>query len=105
MQQIESTVVKATEIEKRGDYAGAWEAIETTFQLFPEDNKLNQARANLTTEAADFVRTLRTAQELEKKGQVGASLAWYLKAKKLYPPTEFGQSGIDRLVKEVLPEQ
>ena len=37
-------------------------------------------RADLTTQAADFVRTLRSAQELEKKDQVGSSLAWYLKA-------------------------
>lgn len=104
MQQIESAVIRSQEIEKHGDYAGAWENVEQTFQQFPEDNKLNQVRANLTTEAADFVRTLKTAQDLEQKGQTGASLAWYLKAQKLYPATEFGREGIDRLVKQVLPE-
>ena len=105
MQEIESTVIRSGEIAKRGDYAGAWEQVEQTFQKFPEDNKLNQVRANLTTEAAEFVRTLRMAQELEKKGQVGSSLAWFLKAQKLYPATEFGKAGIDRLVKMVLPEE
>jgi len=105
MQQIESSIVRSDEIKARGDIVGAWETVERTFQKFPEDNKLNQLRANLTTEAAEFVRALRTAQELEQKGQVGASLAWYLKARKLYPGTEFGKAGIDRLAKQILPEE
>ncbi len=104
MQQIESAIIRSTEIARHGDYAGAWENVETVFQKFPQDNKLNQVRADLTTKAADFVRTLRTAQDLEEKGQTGASLAWYLKAQKIYPATEFGKTAIDRLVKQVLPE-
>jgi hypothetical protein len=71
---------------------------------FPEDNKLSQTRANLTTQASDFVRTLRGAQDLEKRDQVGSSLAWYLKARKIYPGSEFAGDGIDRLVKKILPE-
>jgi hypothetical protein len=53
---------------------------------------------------ADFVRTLRTAEQLEAKGEIGSSLAWYLKAQKIYPASEFAQQGIDRLVKKVLPD-
>ena len=105
MQTIESSIIRANEIAKRGDYAGAWESVEKVFQEFPEDNKLNQVRADLTTQAADFVRSLRTAQELENKNQLGSSLAWYLKAQNLYPPSEFAKDGITRLVKQVLPEQ
>ena len=77
--------------------------IDNLHQQFPDDNKLNQLRANLTTEASDFVRSLRTAQQLEAKDQTGSSLAWYLKAQKIYPPSEFAQEGIYRLVKKVLP--
>ena len=51
----------------------------------PDESKLNQMRANLTTEAADVVRTVRTEEKLEGKGEIGSSLAWYLKARKLYP--------------------
>jgi hypothetical protein len=104
MQVIETAMIQAGEIEKRGDYAGAWETLEKVFKQNPEDNKLNQMRANLTTEAADFVRTLRTAQQLEDKGEVGSSLAWYLKARRIYPASEFAQEGITRLVAKVLPE-
>ena len=104
MQVIETAIIQAGEIEKRGDYAGAWETVEKAYKDNPEDSKLNQIRAALTTEAADFVRTLRTAEQLEAKDEVGSSLAWYLKAQKIYPASEFAQEGVDRLVKKVLPE-
>ena len=103
LQQIETVVGRSTEIAKRGDTSGAWEGVERAYQQFPEDTKLNQLRANLTTEASDFVRCVRTAQQLEGKGQTGSSLAWYLKAQKLYPPSEFAQEGIQRLVQKVVP--
>ena len=59
----------------------------------------------MTTEAADFVRTLRTAEQLEDKGQYGSSLAWYLKAQKIYPPSEYASEAVTRLVKQVLPDE
>ncbi|MDQ3544956.1 MAG: hypothetical protein M3429_00325, partial [Verrucomicrobiota bacterium] len=105
MQVIETAIIQAGEIEKRGDYAGAWETIEKVYKDHPDDSKLNQMRASLTTEAAEFVRTLRTAEQLEEKDEIGSSLAWYLKAQKLYPASEFAQDGINRLVKRVLPEK
>jgi hypothetical protein len=104
MQLVETAIIQAGEIEKRGDYAGAWETLEKVYKENPDDSKLNQLRATLTTEAADFVRTLRTAEQLEQKDEVGSSLAWFLKARKLYPASEFAQTGISRLVKRVLPE-
>lgn len=104
MQEIEGAIVRATEIERRGDYAGAWENIETVYQKYPNDNKLNQTRANLTTQASDFVKTLRTAEQLERQKQPGSSLAWYLKAQTLYPGSEFAQAGISRQADLILPE-
>jgi hypothetical protein len=103
MQTIEGAIMRSNEISKRGDFAGAWENAERVAKTFPDDSKLSQLRANLTTEAADFVRTVRTAQQLEDKGQTGSSLAWYLKAQKLYPPSEYAQEGIYRLVKQIIP--
>ena len=104
MQTIEGRIIEANEISKRGDYAGAWETAEKAYKEFPDDSKLNNLRANLTTEAADFVRTLRNAEDLEQKDQIGSSLAWYLKAQKIYPSSEFAQDGITRMVKKILPE-
>lgn len=105
MQIIEGTVIRAQEIARRNDHAGAWESIEKVFKDFPDDNKLNQLRADFTTQAADFVRSLRTAQDLEKKDQTGSSLAWYLKAQSLYPPSEYARDGIERLVQKILPAE
>ena len=104
MQVIETALIQAQEIEKRGDYAGAWESAEKAFRNFPDDNKLNQVRANLTTKAADFVHAIRQAEELEQKKQPGSSLAWYLKAQNVYPPSDFARQGVDRLTKEILPD-
>jgi hypothetical protein len=104
IQRVETAILRASEVSKRGDYAGAWESVEREFQNFPNDVKLNQLRADLTTQAADFVRNLRTAQEMEQKDQTGSSLAWFLKAQQTYPASEFAKEGIDRMIKKVLPE-
>ena len=101
MQVIETAIIQAGEIEKRG----ACETLEKIYKDPSDESKFNQMRASLTTEAADFVRTLRTAQQLEAKDEIGSSLAWYLTAQKLYPASQLAQSGIDRLVKKVLPER
>ncbi len=104
MTEIEKAIVRAQEIEKRGDFAGAWESAEQAFGSYPSDSKLNQIRADLTTKAADFVGSLRRAQELEKRGQPGSSLAWFLKAQQEYPNSDFAKAGIERLTKEIVPD-
>jgi tetratricopeptide (TPR) repeat protein len=104
MQKVEGAILRADEMAKQSNYAGAWESVEKVAGDFPDDSKLNQMRANLTTQAADFVRTLRSAQDFEKKDQVGSSLAWYLKAKKIYPQSDYAGEGIERLAKKIVPE-
>jgi hypothetical protein len=104
LQVIDTSIIQAQEIEKRGDYAGAWETAEKAFRNFPDDNKLNQVRADLTTKAADFVHAIRQAEELEGRRQPGSSLAWFLKAQSQYPASEFAREGVDRLSKQILPD-
>jgi hypothetical protein len=104
MTRIEGAILRANEMARQSNYAGAWEGVEKIAADFPDDSKLNQVRADFTTQAADFVRTLRSAQDMEKKEQVGSSLAWFLKAQKIYPQSEYATEGIDRLVKRIVPE-
>lgn len=104
MTEIEGAIIRANEIERRGDFAGAWESAERAFQKFPDDAKLNQIRASLTTKAADFVGALRRAEELEQRGQPGSSLAWFLRAQQQYPNSDMAKAGIDRLTKRILPD-
>jgi hypothetical protein len=104
MAAVEGAILKAKEIAGRGDPAGAWESVEAAQKDFPDDTELNQLRATLTTQAADFVQTLAKAEMLEKQNQPGPSLAWYLQARRKYPASTFARSGIDRLSAQVLPD-
>ena len=104
MQKVEIAMAQAAEINKRGDAAGAWETIEMVYQESPNDNKLNQIRAEYTVRASDFVKSIQTAGELEKKSEYGSSLAWYLKARQIYPPSYYAQQGIDKIVKTIFAE-
>ena len=92
-------------MRRQSNYAGAGESVERAAVTMPDDSKLNQMRAELTTEAPDFVRAVRDAQAHEKSGEIGSSLAWFLKAEKIYPASDFAREGIDRLKKQILPEE
>lgn len=102
VQLAEAALLRAAELAKRGDPAGAWESVERGFSGYPDDPKLNQARAEFTTQAAEFVRSIRTAQEMERKQQWGSSLAWYLCAQQDYPNSEIADEGIIRLASQIL---
>ena len=104
MKSVEAAIMRAEEMKRQSNFPGAWESVEKVASRFPDDSKLNQARADLTTQAADFVRTLRSAQDMEKRDMAGSALAWFLKAQKIYPASDFAQDGIERLKKVILPE-
>jgi ribosomal protein L18 len=104
MQKIEGAIMRAQEMARRGEHRGAWEAIQRTYEQFPNDNKLNQLRADLTTKASDFVRILETAKEMEDRKQVGSALGWYLKAQNIYPYSDYARDGIHRLSQEIMPD-
>jgi hypothetical protein len=104
IETIEVAIMRANEMVRQNNYPGAWESVEKIAQEFPEDTKLSKTRADLTPHAADFVRTLQDAQDMEKRDQIGASLALYLKARKIYPASDFAGDGVDRLVKKIIPE-
>jgi tetratricopeptide (TPR) repeat protein len=103
MQTIEASIARAQEFARRGDAAGAWESVERAAKQFPDDVKINQLRGSYSSEAAGFVESLRTAQRLENQGQNGSGLAWYLKAQRHYPLSDFAKEGIERIAKKILP--
>jgi hypothetical protein len=101
---MDKAILQASEIEKHGDYAGAWEVAETAFSEFPEDNKLNQVRAGLTIKAAAFVDALSSAKSLEARDNPASALAAYLEARKLYPNSHFAHDGILRVSRQLIPD-
>jgi hypothetical protein len=104
MQEIETSIMRAQEIARRGDYAGAWEGLQTTFIHYPDDLKLTQLRAEYSTQSPDFVRNINTAKDDEEKKEYGTALAWYLKAQSVYPMSDLSKEGIARVVKILLPD-
>ncbi|MFQ3578277.1 MAG: hypothetical protein SNJ52_04630, partial [Verrucomicrobiia bacterium] len=104
-QRVEAAIMRADEIAKTGNFIGAWESLETAQEELPEDIRLSQMRSELTTRAADFVQSLRRAEALEEQSQHGSSLAWYLRAQRLYPPSELARQGIERIIKLILPQE
>lgn len=104
MQEIETSIMRAQEIARRGDFAGAWEGLEVTFGRYPDDQKLGQLRADLTTQAPDFVHDIRQAKSLEERKDYGSSLAWYLRSQSRYPMSDLSKQGIQRVVKQILPD-
>jgi len=105
MQEIEICIMRAQEIAKRGDPAGAWEGLEIAFEKYPDDPKLSQMRADLTTQTPDFVNKVRKAKEMESNGQYSSSLAWYLRAKAAYPMSDLAKQGVQRNVKNLFPQK
>jgi len=104
IQTIETALGRAQEFEKMSNPAGAWESVERAARTFPEDVKLNAARATLTAKAADFVSTLQQGEALEERKQYGSALACYLNARLIYPPSEFADEGIKRIVAIIIPD-
>ncbi len=99
---IETALLSAQEMARQGNHAGAWETVNRVALQFPDDSKTQQSHALYTAKAADFVRTIRTAQEHEKRNQNATSLAWYLKALRLYPKSELAETASRKLQRELL---
>lgn len=101
--RVNLVVHAAGESSRNGNSYGAWEAIEREYEQFPDDPEITRLRAELTVKASDFVSAIEKAKQHEKRKQTGSAIAWYLKARKLYPPSEFARTGIQRLVTSLNP--
>jgi hypothetical protein len=102
--EIETAMNQADSLGKSGNNYAAWELIEKAFKKFPDDVPLSAKRSDLSTEVAEFVRALKTAENLEKRNQTGSSLAWFLQSREMYPQSQFASEGIERLVDRILPD-
>ncbi len=98
MNRINMVVHAASEASRNGNSFGAWEAIEREYEQFPEDPEITKLRSDLSVKASEFVSAIEKAKQHEQRKQSGSAIAWYLKARRLYPPSEFARNGIQRLV-------
>ena len=79
----------------------AWEKVEKESKLYPDDPVLSKLRADLGVKASEFVTAIENARQQEEKQQIGSSLSWYLRAKRMHPMSEMARDGIKRLVEVV----
>lgn len=98
MNRVNMVVHAAGESARNGNSFGAWEAIEREYEQFPEDPEITKMRSELSVKASEFVSAIEKAKQHEKRKQTGSAISWYLKARHLYPPSEFARVGIQRLV-------
>jgi hypothetical protein len=100
MGRLELIVGGAKELASSSPPA-AWEKVEKESQSFPDDPVLSKLRADLGVKASEFVTAIENGRQHEEKQQVGSALAWYLKARRMHPPSEFAREGVKRLVDHI----
>jgi hypothetical protein len=79
----------------------AWEKVEKESKSFPDDPVLSKLRADLGVKASEFVTAIENGRQHEEKQQIGSALGWYLKAKRMHPPSDFARDGVKRLVDQI----
>ncbi len=105
--RIETALGKASEFRKMGQAYAAWEQLAELRSEFPDDPKLGRELEELAPSVADFTRALQNAHDFEDRmpRQTGSALAWYLKARSIYPRSEMSEKGIKRNLDVVLPDE
>lgn len=105
MNRVNLVVHAAGEAARNGNSFGAWEAIEREHENFPDDPEVTRLRAELSVKASEFVSAIERARQHEERKQTGSALGWFLKARRMYPPSEFARTGIQRLVANLNPAE
>jgi hypothetical protein len=96
--EVTMVVKMAEEQSKSGNAFGAWEAVERVYVRFPEDPEVTKMRSELSVKASEFVSAIEKAKQHEQRKQSGSALGWYLKARHMYPPSDYAKTGIERVV-------
>ncbi len=100
MGRLELIIGGAKEIASSSPPA-AWEKVEKESKTYPDDPVLSKLRADLGVKASEFVTAIENGRQHEEKQQIGSALSWYLKAKRMHPPSDFARDGVKRLVDHI----
>jgi tetratricopeptide (TPR) repeat protein len=102
MEQIETTLAQAQELARIRNPYGAWEVLERTYRLYPEDQLLNRARGDFAVRAAEFASVIARAENAMSAGDYMRAMYAYLEAQKINPTSFFAEEGIRNSVDEIL---
>lgn len=103
--KIEAAIGKAKEFTAMGQPYAAWEELRKMRdqKVFSQDPDLGNEIANLSTQVSDLANALETAQSLENNQEIGSALAWYVKARAIYPRSKYAKEAIERLLPQAFP--
>ena len=94
--------VKAEELLRRGDAAGAWEQAEAGLQEHPGQTDLIQIRSDAAMRCPEYITAIERARQSERKDDPVAALGGYLAARSLYPGSELAKKEIQKLSDRLL---
>jgi len=105
--EIETALGKAEEFAKIGQRFAAYEQLAKMREKFEDDPKLGRELELLAPQVSVFTNAIDNARRHERSQtgeQTGSALAWYLKARSIYPQSEFATDGIKRMLDKIIPE-
>ncbi len=103
VETIEGTLTQVAEMSRTDRTMGpciAYEALRRIMREHPEyadDVPLDKALRHYETEAHDFVKLLRDAENFEQEREFGSALSSYLRARVIYPNSYMAKDGIRRV--------
>jgi tetratricopeptide (TPR) repeat protein len=102
VRQLDLAITQSDQLADAGDPHGAWEILQKASAEAPADNEINRRLATLSGRASDLAGSIGKAQRLEKTGEFGPALTWFLKARATYPMSQLAREGIDRLSASIM---
>jgi hypothetical protein len=100
--QVEMSVTLANQALKQNNGYMAWETLMNAAAIEPNDPVLARSEADVAKHVAPFVAALDAATEAEKKGDLPASLNFYLQAQDIYPASQICHDAIEQLSQKIM---
>jgi len=104
--QIDTALAQAKNFSRLGQDYAAWEMLKTLRDdaKYSRDPELGKELELLSGRVGQLTNALERGRSLEEQNEVGSALAWYLKARGVFPNSTYAQKGIDRLIERIQKE-
>lgn len=101
--KIETSLEKAKQFNSMGQHYAAWEELKRMHEqkVFSQDPELGTEIVKLSSKASSLAEAIETAKAKENAGETGSALSWYLKARSVYPSSDYAKEGIERLLDQI----
>lgn len=104
MSRVEMALAQSQEAVNQNNAFAAWDALAAAAELAPNDNAVNQRKAELAPRVADYVGAADKARAAEQRGETAASLSYWLVVQDINPASPLARTGIDRVSAKLLAE-